>query len=105
MEGFTDKSELASSLRGLSHKSIEDALVNLYGQGVLTYPQSPEALSYAADDVGNDFRALSDAATQLNQMLHDNPEEGWTNEQVDLLSAGFDIAVMLLHQVAMSRRR
>ena len=87
-----DKQEAAAAVRRAAN------------EGMFRFPLSPEAQGRILDDVHLELPALSKASDTFIEIMRDGAQ-GWDEDQVQLLGTGFEMALIVIHELVRENRR
>lgn len=88
---------LGNELGNIGRAEICQAIDHVVSDGLLRLPISFHAESHLLDVVGDDFPHLIYMSDEVGRVLLQG--QGWTDEEIRLLTTGIDMAVIVLHQL------
>ena len=89
--GHIDREEAAAAVTRAAH------------DGLFEFPISEQANSRLMDEVNYELPGLARASDTFMEVIQD--DQGWTTDQAELLCTGFDMALIVLHEIVRESRR
>ena len=83
-------------------EEAEAAVYRVASKGLLKYPKNFDTYSHFMDVVRVELPGLVRASAVFDDVIQ---EQGWSKEHDELLSAGFEMAIVVLHEMVRESRR
>jgi len=94
---------LDDALGHIDREEAEAAVRRVAYDRLFRFPISSEANGRLMDEVNFELPGLARASDTFMDVIQD--DQGWTTEQASLLGTGFDMALIVLHELIRGSRR
>lgn len=100
---MSDHENFGEVLAHIDKEEAAAAVRRAAGDGLFRFPISIEAQGRVLDEVNQELHGLAIASDEFMDVIRN--DQGWTPEQAQLLGTGFDMALIVLHELVRESRR